>query len=232
MRRGGTFIVIDGIDGVGKATQTALLLERLEKEKIKAKRVDFPRYYDNFFGQFVGECLAGEHGDFLNLDPKIASILYAADRFESKKMIEKWLGDGYVVVADRYVSSNQIHQGGKIRDKKKRAEFLKWLERMEYGVFQIPRPDKIIYLSLPVELSIKLLERSNKLKDPKKRYLNGKRDVVEQSIKYLEDSRKNALSIIRKGNQWKEIVCNKKGDILPRETIHELVWKEVKKVIK
>ncbi len=231
MKRG-VFIVIDGIDGVGKATQTGILVDRIGKEGRKVERIEFPQYYQNLFGELIGEALAGKRGDFLGLDPRIASALYAADRFESKDRIEKWLAAGRVVVADRYVSSNQIHQGGKIKDEKKRKEFLEWLDRMEYGVFKIPRPDMIVHLSLPVKLSMKLLEKSKKLKDPKKRYLKGKKDVVESSVVYLEASRKSALSIIGKSNRWVEVTCNKGEEILPREQIHELVWKEVKKILK
>ncbi len=232
MRRRGTFIVIDGIDGAGKATQTELLLKRLTAEGKKAVRIDFPRYYGNVFGKLIGECLAGEHGDFLNLDPKIASALYAADRFESKGRIEKWLESGFVVIADRYVSSNQIHQGGKIGNKKKRKAFLEWLDTVEYGVFKIPRPDAIVYLSLPVEMSLSLLKKSKKLGDKKKRYLNGKKDVVEHSVRYLENSRRSALAIIRRGNAWKEIVCNRGKKLLPKDAVHELVWREVEKIVK
>ena len=85
----GKFIVIDGIDGSGKKTQTKLLIERLKREGLKVKTIDFPQYENNFFGKFIGECLVGEHGDFAKLDPKIASVLYGADRFESSQKIEK-----------------------------------------------------------------------------------------------------------------------------------------------
>ena len=226
----GKLIVIDGIDGVGKATQAKLLVGRLNKEGKKAVYIDFPQYYKNHFGKLIGECQAGEHGDFLNLDPKIASTLYAADRFESKEQIGKWLSSGYIVVADRYASGNQIHQGGKIRNPKKQKAFLKWLDSMEFGVFKIPRPDVIIYLSLPVRLSLKLLKKAKK-DDTKKRYLKGKKDVVESSLRYLEESRKSALSIIRGSNNWKEVVCNRGNEILPKEAIHELLWREARKVL-
>lgn len=227
----GKFIVIDGIDGVGKATQTELLMTRLKKEKILAKKIDFPAYTRNFFGRFIGECLAGDHGDFVGLDPKIASTLYAADRFESKNKIEGWLAKGHTVIADRYVSSNQIHQGGKIRDRKAREEFLKWLDMMEYKVFKLPKPDEVIYLSLPMNLSLKLL--SGRRKDMNRPYLKGrKKDIVEQSLSYLEESRRSALEIVRKNNSWREVVCNKGDVVLSREVIHELVWKQVQKVLK
>ena len=164
MIRQGKFVVIDGIDGAGKATQTELLVKHLKQLKVPVRKIDFPGYERNVFGKLIGECLAGKHGDFVQVDPRIGSTLYAADRFESKAKIERWLKAGYVVIADRYVSSNQIHQGGKIKDPKKRQEFLKWLDTVEYTIFGIPRPDLIVYLHLPVALSLKLLHAKSAAK--------------------------------------------------------------------
>ena len=227
--RKGKLIVIDGIDGVGKATQADLLVRHLRKLKIKVRRIDFPRYYDNVFGKLIGECLAGEHGQFIGIDPKIASILYAADRFESKKDIEKWLKEGFTVIADRYVSSNQIHQGGKVKNEKERKEFLRWLDTVEHGIFGLPRPDLIIYLYLPVSLSLKLLAKKS-LKE-KKKYLEGRSDLAESDIKHLEDSQNSALKIVAKNNKWVRIDCSNKGEIIARHLIHELVLKEVEKIL-
>jgi thymidylate kinase len=223
----GKLIVIDGSDGVGKATQTKLLVERLKKEGKKVVTLDFPRYEQNFFGAFVGACLRGDHGDFLHLDPYIASVFYAADRFESKKVIEDALNSGAVVVLDRYVSANQMHQGGKIKEVKKRKEFLKWLDTMEHKVFGIPRPDLIVYLHLPVTLSLLLLR--TKAANDKKKYLKGKWDTVENDMRYLANAQKSALKIIQAGARWCKIVCNKGNTILPREVIHENIWTVVKK---
>lgn len=226
----GKFIVIDGTDGVGKATQTALLTEALRKKGVKVKKIDFPGYYDNFFGELIGDCLAGKYGDFIAVDPHVASVLYAADRWESSEKIRTWLSKGYTVIADRYVSSNQIHQGGKIRDAKKRIEFLLWLDRMEHSVFKIPRPDAIIYLHMPVELSLKLLQE--KSLEKKKRYLEGKKDLAENDVKHLRDSQKSAISIVGRSNKWYQIECARKGSILPREEIHDMIFDRVKRIIK
>ncbi|MEN9389970.1 MAG: hypothetical protein RLZZ283_70 [Candidatus Parcubacteria bacterium] len=225
----GKLIVIDGVDGAGKATQTKLLVDRLKKEGRKVETFEFPAYETNFFGSFIGECLRGDHGDFVRVDPYIGSVLYAADRFESKKKIEDALKAGKVVVLDRYVSANQMHQGGKIKDAKKKKAFLKWLDTMEHRVFGIPRPDMIIYLNLPVKLSLQLL-RNKSLKD-KKAYIKGKWDVVESDIKYLENSRKSALAIIQELGTWKKVECNTGDAILPREVIHERVWNIARKVL-
>ena len=123
MVKKGKLIVIDGTDGSGKATQTKLLIKRLEKEGRKVKVIDFPEYNSNFFGKFIGHCLSEQYYNFVKVHPKIASVLYAADRFESKEKIGEWLRAGYVVIADRYASANQIHQGGKIANTKKEKAF-------------------------------------------------------------------------------------------------------------
>jgi dTMP kinase len=223
----GKLIVIDGSDGVGKATQTQLLVERLKKAGKQVVKFDFPAYEKNFFGKFIGECLRGDHGDFVHVDPYIGSVLYAADRFESKKMIEDALNAGKTVVLDRYVSANQMHQGGKIKDTRKRKEFLQWLDTMEHKVFGIPRPDVIVYLHLPVALSIILLR--TKSASDKKKYIKGKWDTVEQDMKYLANSQKSALKIIQSGGNWNKIVCNKGNTILPREVISDRIFDIMKK---
>jgi dTMP kinase len=232
MAKKGKFIVLDGVDGSGKATQVKLLSERLIKEGYKVKTIDFPRYNDNFFGAFIGECLTGKYGNFIEVNPKIASTLYAADRWESSVVIKDWLKRGYIVIADRYVSSNQIHQGGKIRDPKERKEFLQWLDKMEFEVFKISRPEAIIYLQLPIELSFKLIQDRKKAEAEKSRkYLEGKKDLAEEDFKHLAESRESAIKIVRSNNSWIRVDCAKKNEIMTREAIHEKVYEVVKKII-
>lgn len=226
----GKLIVIDGADGSGKATQAELLLMRLKREGHKVKTLDFPQYEKNFFGELIGRCLAGEYGDFIAVDPHIASVLYAADRFESKPIIEKWLSKGYIVVLDRYVSANQIHQGGKIADDKKRREFLSWLDEMEFEIFGLPRPDGIIYLDVPIDVSDKLLKQGKKGLSIN-RAMKGKKDLAESNWKHLEDSRISALKIVKRGNHWHRIACAPKGEMLSREVIAERIWKKVKEIL-
>lgn len=230
MAQRGKLIVIDGSDGSGKATQTRFLLARLKREGRKTRTLDFPQYETNHFGQLIGRCLAGDFGDFIAIDPHIGSVLYAADRFESRPTIERWLKAGYVVVLDRYVSGNQIHQGGKIHDAKKQKKFLDWLDHMEHGVFGLPRPDRIIYLDVPVKATQELLRQEEQQR--KKVYLKkGQRDLAETNIQHLSESRENALRLVKKLNRWERIDCMAKGVMLSREEIAEKVWSAVKKVI-
>ena len=229
----GKFIVIDGIDGSGKATQTEMLVKRLQKNGLKVKKIDFPGYERNFYGKLIGECLTGKYGDFIAVHPRIASVLYAADRWESSKQINDWLDRGYTVIADRYVSSNQIHQGRKIKDISEREEFLKWLDTAEHEIFGIPRPTMILFLHLPVKLSMALMEKRKKQDAVgSRKYLEGKKDLAEEDFKHLEESRNSAIGIVKSRNNWHMIDCEKDDDILPREDIHERLFQVVAKKLR
>ncbi|MBU2220757.1 thymidylate kinase [Patescibacteria group bacterium] len=220
------FIVLDGNDGSGKATQAKLLMERFEKEGRAVAHVDFPAYDRNVFGTLIGECLRGEHGDFVALDPKIASTLYALDRFESAPKIRSLLSEGVTVVADRYASSNQIHQGGKIEGVEERKQFLSWLEEVEYGTLQIPKPDQVIYLDVPVATSLELLSQKRAVKNGG--LSEGEMDMVEQDRNYLERSRESAELLAQQEDSWRVVPCvSSDGTLRTREEIHEDIWELV-----
>lgn len=217
----GKLIVIDGTDGSGKATQTELLVKALKNEGRKVKIIDFPDYYSNFFGKFIGHCLSEQYYNFVKVHPKIVSVLYAADRFESRDKIKKWLKERNVVIANRYASANQIHQGGKIVNIKKRENFLKWLAEMEYEVFKIPKPDAIFYLDVPIAITRQLIKgRGNK------------KDAHEKDVKFLENSRKSALWLAKTQKGWIKIECVKDGKIDSRENIHKKIYEKIKKIVK
>ncbi len=227
----GKLIVIDGIDGSGKTTQINLLTNKLKADGFKVKIVHFPNY-DNFFGAFIGHCLSEQYYNFLNVHPKIVSVLYAADRWESGEQIKKMLKEGYIVVLDRYVSANQIHQGGKIKSAKKRASFIKWLNQMEYEVFKIPKPDLTLYLNLPINIVLELLKKRESSKIKREYLKKGKKDVHEADVNFLINSRKSALKLVKEIPNFIKIECSKKGEILSRENIHEMVYGEVKRILK
>ncbi len=204
----GRFIVIDGNDGSGKQTQATLLAQHLEKKGKKVVLLSFPRYTETFFGHFLKDLLQGKHGDFIHLDPYLAALPYAIDRSTSAQEIQKILSTGGYVISDRYTSANQIHQGGKTKNPSERKKFLAWLDMMEHDILGVVRPDVIVYLDVPVTISLQLLN-------------NKQRDTAEENEEYLKNSVISARNLMR-GNPktWLHVKCNKGNNMRTREDIH------------
>jgi len=133
-----------------------------------------------------------------------------------------------MVIANRYASANQIHQGGKISNTKKREAFLDWLAEMEYEVFKIPKPDIVFYLNVPIPIVLKLIRKRNSGGDRK--YLGKKKDVHEKDTKFLENSRKSALWLVKTQKNWVEIECVKDGELERPLVIHEKIYTKVSKL--
>lgn len=224
----GKLIVLDGGDGAGKATQVALLVKRLMAEGHKVETLDFPQYNQNTFGELIRECLDGKRGDFMATDARIASTLYAADRFESKPRLVNWLEEGKIVVLDRYVSSNMMHQGAKIADATELEAFLGWLDHMEHGVFGLPRPDIILYLEVPFSVRENLKKVA--VADGK-HGANVKLDVAESDSHHQENVEARAKTIVASKNHWQVVHCCENDAIRSREAIHADVYKIVDGVL-
>ena len=219
----GKLIVITGPDGCGKKTQSQLLVGKLKISGYNVETIDFPQYKKNFFGKMVGRYLAGEFGDPTKIDPHLASMLYAGDRGESMRQINKWLEDGKIVVCDRYIGDNFLHQGSKIIDTVKREEFFQWLYDLEFIVFNAQPADLTFYLDVPLEISLRLLE--NKDAQEKKDYTGGKKDGHENE-KHLREVRGISKELIERFG-WIKIDCAEKGDILPKNEISDILFKHV-----
>lgn len=216
----GKIIVIDGIDGSGKKTQTEILFKKLKGMKIPVVKLDFPQYQNNFFGKTLREFLDEPVYNFLKAHAKLASIYYAADRWESSQKLQKYLDEGKIVLLDRYVSSNQIHQGGKIQDLEERKKFIKWLHEMEHKTFKIPKPDVVFYLSLNFETALNLAK------------LRGGADLSDKDEEYQKNSRESALWLAENYSHVKIIDCDDgKGGIKSREEISEMIFDKVKKYL-
>ncbi|MFN3301646.1 MAG: dTMP kinase [Patescibacteria group bacterium] len=214
MRHSGKLIVIEGLDGTGKATQTKILFEKLKKEGFSPVVFDFPLYH-TFWGKIVALYLHGEYGQVSEVNPYFSSILYSLDRWQIKDKIRKFLKDRKIVIANRYSTSNFLYQSVKLKKKKEKEIFLKWLEKIEYKFFGLPKPDLVIYLKLPYYLSRKLLKKKNK-----------KFDHHEKNEKFLKMVEKNSSFIIKKYH-WKIVPCEKNKRILSKKEIAEKIWKIV-----
>jgi len=214
-------IVIDGGANIGKATQADMLMNRLINDGYVVGKMDFPRYNQNTIGHMLKEMIDGDAEIVQAMSPKALATLFAADRFESKKQIDEWIKEGRVIIFDRYVSSNMLHQGSKIEDVDKREEFFRWVEHVEYEIFGLPRPHLSIYLDIPPNESEKLLEYVENLgvkvvQDTDKARVHQAK--VSDCAKYL-----SSLQL-----HWYTVFCLENNELRSREAIHDDVYKIVK----
>ena len=218
----GKLFVIDGTDGSGKQTQLKALKERLEKEGIEFKSVSFPNY-ESESSALVKIYLNGELSeDPKEISPYIASTFYAADRYITfKKEYEEYYKNGGIILADRYTTSNMVHQAGKIKDYKEREKFLNWLWDFEFNLYGLPIPTEVFFLNMPTEYAIKLMEnRKNKITHEEKK------DIHERNPEHMKDAYIEACKLSKKYN-WKEIKCVKDEKIRSIEDIHEEIYNEL-----
>lgn len=225
------FIVIDGLDGCGKATQTKLLKESLEKEGKKVVTIDFPKY-DSDSSAAVRMYLNGELGKDPNLlNPYMCGTFYAVDRFiqyvtDWRKYFEE--DDNTIIIADRYLSANIIHQGGKIEDRDMRLRYAYWCYGLECERCGLPKEDITILLTVKPEISQKLMTSRYKGDESKK-------DIHEASLDYLNtcyERIKDTVYDIKMNRlaNWEHIDCGNsdRTDIQSIEDIQISIRKVIK----
>lgn len=224
----GKLIVIDGTDGSGKATQTQLLAQRLRDHGYQVEIADFPQYGKKSAG-LVEEYLNGKYGTAEQVGPYRASLFYACDRYDASFQINDWLKQGKIVIANRYVSANMGHQGGKIADDQTRQQFFNWLYNLEYEIFRIPKPDLNIILHVDASLAQQMVDN----KETRNYILNGaKRDIHEKDINHLRQAEKIYLEIAKTFPDFYLIECCQNRQIMTREEISNLIWHQALKILK
>mgnify|MGYP003298838631 CR=1 FL=1 len=219
----GKLIVIEGLDGSGKSTQEELLKKRLAEINIKVNFIKLPNY-DDPACDLVKMYLSGRFGsDPSDVNAYAASSFFAVDRYVSYNCYwkEAYL-NGEVFLADRYTTSNAYHQLTKT-DKAEWDSYLEWLEDFEYNKMGIPKPDAVIYLDMPVEVSQKLMTSRYNGDDSKK-------DIHEKNVDYLNKCREAADYACKKLG-WTRIVCGENGEPLPIESISDKVFEAILKLL-
>ncbi|MDD4878086.1 MAG: AAA family ATPase [Candidatus Nanoarchaeia archaeon] len=218
-------ITITGSDGSGKATQTKILVERAIKEQYKVKTMSFPQY-EKFWGKVIKAYLRGDFGTLEQVDPHDASMLYAMDRLEAKPQLLRWLREGSNIILDRYLESNYAHQAGKYKGKE-RERMLLWLYDLEIEQNEIPESDMVIYLDLPVEWTLKAIEKRSK------EDTNRKQDLHESNAQHLFDTQETYRMLANRDKRWRIIPCLKDDSTrYTEEEVAELVWKCVFPILK
>jgi dTMP kinase len=195
----GRLIAIEGIDGSGKGTQLELLQKALRARGVAVHATNFP-HYQSWFGSMVGQFLNGKFGALETVDPHFAALLYAGDRFEAKRELADALAQGKLVLADRYIASNLAHQTGRV-PAAQRAEFIAWLEHLEYNIYGLPREDRVIYLRVPPTQAQVLVSQK-----AARSYTTAKQDIQESSLRHLQDAAE-MYDQLSKRPHWATIEC-------------------------
>ncbi len=213
-----TIVAIEGIDGVGKGTQTKMLYDRLVQSGKRVLLLSFP-VYTGFFGAMVGQYLNGYFGTLDNVHPKQAALLYAMDRWETFKKIDTSLYD--VIVIDRYVPSNMAHQGGRAREEEKKS-MIDWITDLEYKILGLPVPDLVILLDTEISLAAEQI-----LKKKPRLYTDKNKDLHEQDDNYLCQVRDMFLELSNLIPYFKRIQCNEGNIMRTVDDIHSEIWSMV-----
>jgi len=206
-------IAIEGIDGSGKGTQSALLVEHLRQTGHRVALLSFPRYEQTRFGAAIGDFLNGRFGELNTVHPQLAALLFAGDRFESKDVILKAAAENEVVVFDRYVASNVAHQAAKL-DGPERSQLIRWIEAIEYEVYGVPRVGLTILLDLPAAAAQRLIAEK-----ARRSYTDKTADLHEEDAGYLEQVRLVYRTLAEQNASWVRIDCTVDGTIRPADEI-------------
>lgn len=222
----GKLIVIEGSsDGSGKQTQSEILYKTLLEKGYKVRKITFPNYESEACNP-IKMYLRGDFGNSPeDINPYTASTFYAIDRFASFKTEwqEFYNEQDTIIIADRYVTSNYIHQGSKFNTKSSLNKYCKWLSHLEYEANNIPSPDLVIYLHMPFEFSKKLLEDRRKN--------NGEpKDIHETHLSYLKKSYLTSLYISEKF-KWNKIECTEDYKLKTIDSISKEIYKKVYEIL-
>lgn len=220
----GRLIVFEGTDGSGKATQSRLLFERLRREGVDCRKLDFPRYGEKS-AALVELYLSGAFGTRPDdVNAYAASTFYAVDRYASYK--QDWGGyyeAGGLLIADRYTTSNAVHQAGKLPDGE-RERYLDWLFGFEYGLLGLPEPSLVFYLDVPTELTEALLRA-------RERATHTSADIHERDEAYLRACRENARKVAARC-AWQRVDCARGGALRPAGELHEEIYRRAQAALR
>jgi dTMP kinase len=214
--------VIEGVDGSGKSTQIKLLRDFFSEKGQECEYLHFPRTEAPYFGELIARFLRGEFGTISDVDPYLVAMLYAGDRKDAAENIQKWLKSGKVVLLDRYTYSNIAYQCAKLKDVRDQERLMRWILTLEFDYFSIPRPDLNIFLDVPFSFTEKKLSGTRTGED--RSYLNGSRDIHEESLDFQNKVRDIYLRVSQSDNNLAVVNCSSsEGTMLKPDEIFEII---------
>jgi dTMP kinase len=220
-------VAICGIDGSGKSLQCDLVARRARAEGLRVEGIEFPRYGEGFFADVVARYLRGEFAaDPAAVSPYLAALPFALDRWQAAPTLRRWLEEGALVLCNRYVAANLAHQGAKIGPGEARRDFLSWLEELEYGILELPRPDLQVWLDMPPEVAVRLIGRKGR-----RAYLEGARDIHESSPSHLRAAGEVYRELAQGRPGWLTVECAPEGTLLPPERITDVIWSHLRPLL-
>lgn len=224
MRRKGKLIIIEAGDGSGKATQTRALYEHLSRDGYHVHRVEFPDYQADS-SMLVRMYLRGDFGGHAeDVNAYAASTFFAVDRYASFRMKwQKYYEAGDIILADRYTTSNMVHQAVKLTDAGERDAFLDWLWDFEFQKLRLPVPDQVIFLDMKPEIADRLIAARAAETQTKK-------DIHERDTDYLHRCHA-AYEMLTEKYGWTRIPCSENDEPRSIEAIHQDVYAAVQTLL-
>lgn len=217
----GKLIIIEAGDGCGKATQAQALFTRLQNEDRPVHKVEFPDYASDS-SALIKMYLRGDFGNSADaVNAYAASAFYAVDRYASyQTKWKRWYERGDIIIADRYTTSNMVHQAVKITDPAERDAYLAWLWDLEFVKMGLPVPDAVVFLEMPPEYSTRLI-------DNRAKQTQASKDIHEQDGDYLKRCHAAYCALANKYS-WHTISCIENDSLKSVEAIHAEIYQVVK----
>lgn len=223
-------IVLEGLDGAGKSTQVKLLKEYIQSKGKQLRYLHFPRFNAPVYGDLIAKFLRGDFGAINQVHPQLVALLFAEDRRDAAALIREWLGNGDVVLLDRYVYSNIAYQCSKIKDKTESNALREWIFNLEYNIYNIPRPDVNLFLDVPISFVDKKLKENREGDD--REYLKGKSDIHEADIQFQIDVRELYLQQTVLDKDFIRVECSgPQGEMLAPQEIFANIEKALAEFI-
>lgn len=218
--------MLEGLDGAGKSTQITKLRDMFRAKGVESEYLHFPRFDAPIYGELIARFLRGDLGSVESVNPYLVALLYAGDRADAATTIRQWLGEGKVVIVDRYVYSNIGYQCAKIADSTERNRLREWILHTEFEEFGIPKPNLSLFLDVPFAFTERKLSEVREGED--REYLQGGKDIHEASLDLQRRVREVYLESATMDDELKVVNCStEEGGMASPEAIFERIMERV-----